>query len=79
MQKQAKLTSKGQVTIPRAVRQALGLRPGDRLVFEQDETGMRVRPVRSESRFRKYRGIGNPGIPSGRSALIQWLRDIREP
>jgi antitoxin PrlF len=79
MQKQAKITSKGQVTIPRAVRQELGVWPGDRLIFEQDETGMRVRPLRTESRFRKYRGIGNRGIGSGRGAVSQWVREIREP
>ncbi len=79
MRKQAKLTSKGQITIPKTVRQALGVQPGDRLIFEQDKTGMRVRPLRAESPFRKYRGIGNSGIGSGRNAVIQWVRDIREP
>lgn len=29
----AKVTSKGQVTLPKAVREALGVRPGDRLLF----------------------------------------------
>jgi AbrB family looped-hinge helix DNA binding protein len=29
----AKLTSKGQVTVPKAVRDALGLRDGDEVVF----------------------------------------------
>lgn len=29
----AKLTSKGQVTVPKAVREALGLEAGDELVF----------------------------------------------
>ena len=29
----SKLTSKGQVTVPRAVRDALGLEPGDSLLF----------------------------------------------
>ncbi len=27
---------------------------------------VRVQPVRTQSPFEKYRGIGNPGIPSGR-------------
>jgi bifunctional DNA-binding transcriptional regulator/antitoxin component of YhaV-PrlF toxin-antitoxin module len=31
MQKQAKITSKGQITVPREVRRLLGVRPGDRL------------------------------------------------
>lgn len=29
----AKLTDKGQITVPKAVRQALGLHPGDKLEF----------------------------------------------
>jgi AbrB family looped-hinge helix DNA binding protein len=29
----AKVTSKGQVTVPRAVRDALGIREGDKVVF----------------------------------------------
>ena len=32
----AKITSKGQVTIPKAVRDALGLRDGDEVVFRVD-------------------------------------------
>lgn len=38
----AKVTSKGQITIPRSVRDALALRTGDRVVFrvEQDRAIM---------------------------------------
>jgi antitoxin PrlF len=77
MQKQAKITSKGQVTVPLEVRRILGVRAGDRLMFEDDENGVRVRPVRTQSTFSKYRGIGNPGIGSGRKNISRWLREIR--
>lgn len=77
MQKQAKITSKGQITVPREVRRILGVREGDRLLFESDGKGMRVRPVRVESSFSKYRGIGNPEIGSGRKSIAHWLRDLR--
>lgn len=77
MKKQAKLTSKGQITIPRDIRRLLGVRPGDRLLFENDEAGVRVRPVRVRSNFAKYRGIGNPGLPSGRKAILCYLRKVR--
>jgi antitoxin PrlF len=77
MQKQATITSKGQITVPREVRQVLGVRSGDKLVFETDNKGVRVRPVRSNSAFSKYRGIGNPDIPSGRTNLRKWLRRMR--
>jgi AbrB family looped-hinge helix DNA binding protein len=33
MDMSAKVTSKGQVTLPKAVRDALGVAPGDRLLF----------------------------------------------
>jgi antitoxin PrlF len=77
MQKQAKITSKGQVTVPLEVRRILGVRTGDKLIFESDESGIRVRPVRSQSAFSKYRGIGNPGIGSGRKGIARWLRELR--
>jgi antitoxin PrlF len=77
MQKQAKITSKGQVTVPLEVRRMLGVRAGDKLMFENDENGIRVRPVRSQSAFSKYRGIGNPGIASGRKNVSRWLREMR--
>jgi AbrB family looped-hinge helix DNA binding protein len=77
MQKQAKITSKGQITVPREVRRVLGVRAGDRLLFESDGNGVRVRPVRSKSAFSKYRAIGNPGIGSGRKSIRRWLRSLR--
>jgi antitoxin PrlF len=77
MQKTAKITSKGQVTVPREVRRVLGVRAGDKLVFEKDKTGFRVRPVRAQSAFSKYRGIGNPGIGPGREGITRWLRELR--
>lgn len=77
MQKQARITSKGQITIPREVRRTLGVRAGDSVVFESDGRGVRVRPVTVEGRFAKYRGIGNPGIPSGRKGVLGWVRELR--
>jgi antitoxin PrlF len=57
----AKITSKGQITVPYKVRRALGVGTGDRLLFEERASGeMRVMPVRAESPFTRYRGIGNP-------------------
>jgi AbrB family looped-hinge helix DNA binding protein len=38
------LTSKGQITLPKRVRERLGLRPGDRVDFEiEDGGGVRLR------------------------------------
>jgi AbrB family looped-hinge helix DNA binding protein len=77
MKKQAKITSKGQITLPREVRRRLGVRAGDRVEFEDNGKGMQVRPVKKESPFEKYRGIGTSGIGSGRKAIQKWLREIR--
>lgn len=78
MQKQARITSKGQITVPREIRRMLGVRSGDKLLFESDGKGIRVRPLRSKSAFSKYRGIGNSEIPSGRKSITRWLREMRE-
>lgn len=77
MQKQATITSKGQITVPREVRRVLGVRTGDKLLFESDGQGMRVRPIKNRSAFSKYRGIGNPDIASGRKSIGKWLREMR--
>jgi antitoxin PrlF len=77
MQKRARITSKGQITVPREVRRILGVRPGDHLLFESDGKGLRVRPMRSKSAFSKYRGIGNPGMGTGKKRIRRWLRELR--
>jgi len=38
----AKMTSKGQITIPVEVRTELGLKPGDRITFSKNEQGRYV-------------------------------------
>jgi AbrB family looped-hinge helix DNA binding protein len=73
----AKITSKGQITIPNEVRRALGVGAGDRLAFESQGGEVRVVPIRSESPFARYRGIGHPQIGSGKTAIVRWLREQR--
>ncbi len=77
MKKAARITSKGQITVPHEIRQALGVRPGDKLLFEKDSSGVRVRPVRGKSPFEKYRGIGTRGIGRGKKAVLRWIRELR--
>jgi antitoxin PrlF len=44
----AKVTAKGQITIPAAVREALGVKPGEKVAFFEAEKGeFRVRRVGS--------------------------------
>lgn len=77
MKRQARITSKGQITVPHEVRRAMGVRAGDQLMFEKDGAGFSVRPVRAKSPFEKYRGIRNPRIPSGRKAILCRVRELR--
>ena len=77
MQKRATITSKGQITVPREVRRMLGVRSGDKLLFESDGKGVRIRPIKNRSAFSKYRGIGNPEILPGRKNIGKWLRGMR--
>jgi AbrB family looped-hinge helix DNA binding protein len=77
MQKRATITSKGQITVPREIRRMLGVRSGDKLLFESDGKGVRIRPIRTRSAFSKYRAIRNPEIPSGKKNIGKWLRGMR--
>ena len=52
----SRVTSKGQVTIPKSVRDALGLRPGDEIEFVKDTLGFRVQKRVDGSPFAKWRG-----------------------
>lgn len=59
------VTSKGQVTIPKRVRDLLGIRPGSRVEFERAPDG-RVVLVKSgksrPSRFSRLRGSAGKGL-----------------
>jgi len=52
----SKITSKGQVTIPKEVRERLGLRPGDELEFLEENGVFRLRKRVDPEVFKKYRG-----------------------
>jgi len=45
----SRITEKGQTTVPKAVREALGVDSGDRIVFRIDEAGVSLRPAATES------------------------------
>jgi AbrB family looped-hinge helix DNA binding protein len=50
------LTTKGQVTIPKSVRDGLGLRPGDEVEFVAEAGEYRLRKVLRANPFTRYRG-----------------------
>ena len=45
----ATLTSKGQTTIPKEIRDSLGMKPGDRITFTQMPDGTVLMRVKSKS------------------------------
>jgi len=52
----AKVTSKGQVTIPRVVRERLGVHPGENVGFEEKDGLLVVSKVVTRSPFDKWVG-----------------------
>lgn len=52
----SRVTSKGQVTIPKEVREELGIRPGDEVEFVATDEGYRIRKEVDENPFEKWRG-----------------------
>jgi AbrB family looped-hinge helix DNA binding protein len=74
MMARAKLTSKGQITIPKDVRQRLGLRPGDELEFVEDEGTYRVRKRILGSPFQKYRGYLKELAGCNPDELVEQMR-----
>ncbi len=61
MQCEAKVTSKGQITIPREIRRVLRIKEGDTVVFEADEHGVHLVLRQPESVFAEYAGIQREG------------------
>jgi antitoxin PrlF len=75
----AKVTSKGQITIPVEIRRLLGAKTGDKLAFEPTPDGVKIVRQSEENIFEKFRGIGN-GLPDGyhgREGIIRYFRELR--
>ena len=70
----ATLTSKGQITIPKDVRERLGLRPGDEIDFVEDKAGFRVRKRILTSPFKEYRGFLKGLAGSDPDDLVEKMR-----
>lgn len=78
MRNVATVTSKGQVTIPLAVRNRLGLKEGDRLEFVNAGGEIVVRPARGEENpFTAFAGALDT-FPGGIAEINAWVRDLRD-
>lgn len=75
----SRLTSKGQVTIPKQIRQVLGIEPGDQVEFEllsdRRVVVKRVLPTKVFERYVGYLGDKDGADPD---RIIEQLRDDRE-
>jgi AbrB family looped-hinge helix DNA binding protein len=61
---EATVTSKGQITIPKPVRDALGLETGDRVEFVETDEGYRLCPVTRDVRELKGMFAGRRARPA---------------
>ena len=59
---QSTLTSKGQTTLPKAVRDALGLHPGDKIRFLLVGEEVRILPVRKVSELAGMLSHDGPSV-----------------
>ena len=68
------ISEKGQVTIPKPVREKLGLRPGTEMEFEAVGGRLVGHKAVSADPFAKWRGRGK--LPKGRT-VDDYLKEIR--
>ena len=68
----AKVTSKGQVTIPKELRDKIGINPGNYIVIKETETGYTINKYIEDNCLKKYMGILKNETSSDK--IIQELR-----
>lgn len=77
MEQKARVTSKGQVTVPKAVRRAMGIKEGDSLVFEVEGDEVRLHVARRPVSFADYAGIWREGEGMSWEEVNAYVRDLR--
>ena len=72
----SKITKKGQVTIPKAVRERLNAKHGDEVFFKISKDQVILKKVEKKANFKKF--VGFLGKLSGQKTddIIRELRDI---
>jgi AbrB family looped-hinge helix DNA binding protein len=69
-----KLTTKGQVTIPKVIRRALGVRAHDSVTFVLEEGEVRLKPA-AESVVAQTAGLLKPKGPRASAAKLRSLAE----
>jgi AbrB family looped-hinge helix DNA binding protein len=70
-----KMTSKGQVTVPKEVRERLGLRPGDLLEFAEVDGAFQIRKRLARDRLDKWIGYLKHLAGKYPDELVREMRD----
>ena len=71
----SKVTSKGQITIPKEVRERLGLRPGDELEFVEEAGTFRIRKHLGYNPFARWEGYLRHLAGHDPDELVREMRD----
>lgn len=69
------ITQKGQVTIPKQVRDHLKVKQGDEVVFEVEDERVVLRKKERAPAFRKYVGALRNGHRSSADEIVRRLRE----
>jgi AbrB family looped-hinge helix DNA binding protein len=73
----AKITSKGQITLPAQVRKALNVRAGDVVAFDIETDRVTVHSDLPPDRFAKFVGKYRVGRGQTAGEVRRWVHDIR--
>jgi AbrB family looped-hinge helix DNA binding protein len=79
MANMTKMTTKGQVTIPKRLRDHLGLKPGSYIDFELTDDGrvfLKTHHEAPESRFARLRGSAKPGMTTDELMTLTRGEDV---
>lgn len=71
---QAKITSKGQITIPLEVRKRLGLREGGKIVFKEGDDCFYIRKIIESDPFEQWIGFLKEKEGESPDRIIEELR-----
>ena len=71
----AKISSKGQIALPKRIRKVLGVKPGDMVEIETKANVALIRALKKPSE--SIRGLGLPAKEKLRLQAVELLRELR--